>query len=50
MSKTKPIGYIKLSGTEDNWGEKQKEIMKKYASARDIEIVRFYQDNGITYG
>ena len=48
MSKTKAFGYIKASGTEENREEKQIAAIKKYANARDIEIVRFYQDKETT--
>ena len=48
MSKAKAFGYIKVSGTEDQKAEKQKEAIERFASERDIEIVRIYQDNGWT--
>ena len=47
MSRIKAYGYINLSETDKYSEEKQKDTIKRYADARDIEIVRFYQDKGI---
>ena len=48
MSKVKAYGYISFSGKEYNSEEKQKDTIRRYADARDIEIVKFYQDKNIT--
>lgn len=48
MSKVKAYGYIKFSEEENNSEERQKDAIRRYADARDIEIVRFYQEKGIT--
>jgi DNA invertase Pin-like site-specific DNA recombinase len=48
MSRVKAYGYINFSETDKNSEEKQKDTIRQYADARDIEIVRFYQDKGIT--
>ena len=46
MSRFKAYGYINFSETEKNSEEKQKDTIRRYADARDIEIVKFYQDKG----
>jgi DNA invertase Pin-like site-specific DNA recombinase len=38
MSRVKAYGYIKSSGTEENSEEKQKDAIKRFADAWDIEI------------
>jgi DNA invertase Pin-like site-specific DNA recombinase len=49
MSRVKAYGYIKLSGRENNSEEKQKDVMMRFANNRNIEIVRFYQDQEMTH-
>jgi DNA invertase Pin-like site-specific DNA recombinase len=48
MSRAKAYGYINFSGTKNNSEEKQKGAINRFADARDIEIVRFYQEKGVT--
>lgn len=48
MSRIKAYGYINHSEIEKDSEEKQKDTIRQYADARDIEIVRFYQDKGMT--
>lgn len=44
MSKVKAFGYLKLSGMGSN-GREQKEVaMKRWADAKEIEIVKFYEE------
>jgi DNA invertase Pin-like site-specific DNA recombinase len=44
MSKVKAFGYLKLSGMGSN-GREQKEVaMKRWADAKQIEIVKFYEE------
>lgn len=45
MPKVKAYGYINSLETENNTQEKQEHAIKRYATARNIEIVRFYQES-----
>ena len=45
MSRVKAYGYINSSGTENGANEKQELTIRRYATAQNIKIMRFYRED-----